>query len=275
MNPFGIDAQYITLVKTFLDLQNRPPENFSEEELDAAIDLVEDLTAEPDVISPDPGVQIRPTVTYTQDQINEEIEKIMDKDVPSDIIQIFSDFTTPKTRPNVSLEDRTKLFDWAVKAVEKLNKLDASNTSVINAIDYLSKAVINPISKKDGKQNTNKQPRKRKAGEKKAKTTKIDKKSRTKKSQPSTPKNDTGSSIEEAADHVKNVYDKMHRETAVQIEDLLKGQTPNLFTDSSIQEAINFSAYTSARSQENLNNKIETNPFEDDDLLNGLSCNIG
>ncbi len=274
MNPFGIDAQYLTLVRLFLDLQNKAPEEFTEEELDAGIDLAEDLTGQPDVVSPKPGVQVKPTASYTQDEINEEIEKILDTEVPSDIIQIFSEFTTPKNRKNVSLEDRTKLFDWAVKAVEKLNKLDASNKSVIDALDYLSKSVINPISKKDGKQNTNKQPRKRKAGEKKAKTTKINKKSGTKKTQPSTPKNDGSSSIEGAEKHVKDAYDKMHRETAVQIEDLMKGETVTLFTDSSIKEALDFSQYDSTRSQENQNNKIDTNPFEDDDLINGLNCNM-
>lgn len=274
MNPFGIDAQYLTLVKAFLDLQNKTVDELSEEELDAGIDLATDMTGESEVVSTNPGVQIKPNITYTDSQIEEEIEKIMDTEVPADIIEIFNNFITPKTKKNVSQEDKAKLFDWAVKAVEKLNKLDASNNAVFEAIDYLSKSIINPIAKKDGKQNPNKSSRQRKKGEKKAKTTKVTKKTRTKKSEPSVPKNDTSSSIEDAKQHVENVYDKMQKETAVQIEELLKGETINFFTDSSIVEAVDFSTYDVSRSTENLNTKIDTNPFDDPDLQNGLNCNI-
>lgn len=272
IDPFGIASQYLTLTNVFYDIQNKLAEDIDPDVLEAGIAAAESMTPQSPTVSPGPGVRLKNNVTATTSQTEDAVERIMEQDVPDDIAYIFDRFITPKTKSSVTTEERNKLFDWAVEAVKKLNNLDLSNESVLNSIDFLSKRIINPISKKNGRKNTTKQPKK--ASKTKVKTAATPKQQRSKKGQPSAPANDTSSSIEEAKAYVEKVHDKMERETAVKIEVLTKGTAINLFTDSIIQDAISFSKYSATRSSENSNNKIDKNPFEDDDLLNGLTCNI-
>ena len=272
LDPFGLASQYLTLVKVFMDIQNVPAEELDAEELEEGIQLAETLVDSAATITTS-GVQLRDRPT-NEESIKLSVKNIIGTSMPIEIIDVFDKYITPKTRKAVSQEDRKKLFDWASKAVGLLHNLDPNSEYpvVLDAINFLSKKVLNPIAKKDGIEGTNKPPRRPRA--KKAKTAPTPRKTRAKKGQPSAPKNDGGQTIEEAEKHVNKVYDKMERETAVKLEELLKGQKPNLFTDSLIQDAISFSRYNPLNVSDAASKPESKNPFEDDDILGSINCNI-
>ena len=273
LDPFGLASQYLTLVKVFMDIQNVPAEQLDAEELEEGIQLAETLVGQSEAITTS-GVQRRDGNITSEENIKLSVNNIIGTSMPLDIIPIFDKYITPKTRQEVSQEDRQKLFDWASKSVGLLRNLDpdGQHSVVSDAVNFLSKKVLNPIAKQNGIQGTNKPPRRSRG--KKAKTTATPRKTRAKKGEPSTPKNDGGTSIEEAEKHVNKVYDKMERETAVKLEELLQGQTPNLFTDFSIQDAINFSRYNPSNAVDTASTPESKNPFEDDDILGSINCNI-
>lgn len=273
LDPFGLASQYLTLVKVFMDIQNVPAEQLDAEELDEAIQLAETLVDGTEVITTS-GVQKRDDRITDEESIKLQVNNIVSTSMPIDIIDIFDKYITPGVKNSVSQEDRKKLFDWASKSVQLLHNLDPNgqHPTVLNAINFLSKKVLNPIAKKDGIEGTNKPPRRPRA--KKAKTAPTPRKTRAKKGEPSAPKNDGGQTIEEAEKHVNKVYDKMERETAVKLEELLKGQKPNLFTDSSIQDAISFSRYNPSSAVDAASKPELSNPFEDDDILSSINCNM-
>jgi len=274
IDPYGIASQYLTLVKTFMDIQNVPATELEGDVIEEGIQAAESLVDQNEVIGSTSGVQLREAVVAGQQALEIEIENIMDKNVPQDIVDIFERYITPKTKKSVTQEERKKLFDWASDAVIKLHNLDPAhrNNNARDSINFLSKKVLNPIAKKDGIKGNNKPPRKPRA--KKTKTAAAPRKTRTKKGEPSTPKNDGGQTIEEAEKHVNKVYDKMERETAVKIEELLQGQQPNQFTSTDIQEAVKFSKYNASVSLGAAAQPETKNPFEDGDILDSVNCNI-
>lgn len=257
-----------------MDIQNVPATELEGDVIEEGIQAAESLVDQNEVIGSTSGVQLREAVVAGQQALEIEIENIMDKNVPQDIVDIFERYITPKTKKSVTQEERKKLFDWASDAVIKLHNLDPAhrNNNARDSINFLSKKVLNPIAKKDGIKGNNKPPRKPRA--KKAKTAAAPRKTRTKKGEPSTPKNDGGQTIEEAEKHVNKVYDKMERETAVKIEELLQGQQPNQFTSTDIQEAVKFSKYNASVSLGAAAQPETKNPFEDGDILDSVNCNI-
>lgn len=274
LDPYGIASQYLTLVKTFMDIQNVPAAELEGDVLEEGIQAAESLVDQNDIVASTSGVQLREAVVAGQQALEIEVENIVDKNVPQDILIIFERFITPKTKKSVTQEERKKLFDWAADAVLKLHNLDPAHrsNSVRDSIDFLSKKVLNPIAKKDGIEGRNKPPRRPRA--KKVKTAATARKTRTKKGEPSTPKNDGGKTIEEAEKHVNKVYDKMERETAVKIDELLQGQEPNKFIDTPIEQAIEFSKYNPSAAMDAATKPELNNPFEDGDILSSINCNI-
>lgn len=274
IDPYGIAAQYLTLVKTFMDIQNVPATELEGDVLEEGIQTAESLVSQSDTIAPTSGVQLTEIVVAGQQALEIEVENIMDNNIPQDIASIFERFITPKTKKSVTQEERKKLFDWASDAVAKLHNLDPAHrsNSVRDSINFLSKKVLNPIAKKDGIEGRNKPPRRPRA--KKTKTAATPRKTRAKKGEPSTPKNDGGKTIEEAEKHVNKVYDKMERETAVKIDELLQGQEPNKFIDTPIEQAIKFSKYSPSAAMDAATKPESNNPFEDGDILSSINCNM-
>lgn len=274
-DPTGADANHIALVDIFLNVQNKAPEDFTDEELDAALLEASLLSLESDRLI---GAAIREKEDYINSQ--KRAEELMGDGVSDDIIIIFDKFLTPKTRKTMSETEIDDLFSWGTETLAELKALDPKNKNEViqNLIDYLSKQVVNPIVRKNRRKNGIKSVTKSpgKSSKKKTTTVKVTRKTKSKKGEPSTPKNERVKSIKEARKHIEKLFDKMEREIAVKIDVLKPGSQLNMFSESNLEDAVSFSKYNMKRSDENLlsglNPKIE-NPFEDNDLLDGLTCN--
>jgi len=237
--------------------------NVTQETLDEATKVLESITpAEPIRIS-----------RKSKGQVTKELVNVMVDAMPDDVADIFDKYINNKTRSQVNDTEIKTLSSWAEDAYSKLQKLDQTD-DVINAIDYISKNIINPINKKYGEQIVTKPKRKAtKSSKAKDKAANVSGQVITKGPKQSAEgiSKEKGSGIINAVDNALNQIEKHRKEVAVKMEELLP--TSNLFTAPDIEEVTNAAQLSLKDLNLPSKEKINKNPFDDDSSYEDFICN--
>jgi hypothetical protein len=256
------DSKVAFLVNTARISRIQNGVNVTQETLDEANKVLESITPAETV-----RVKLRSKGQITKNIVNDMIDAM-----PDDVADIYDKYFNNKTRNQLSEEEIKKLSAWAQDTYEKLQKIEQS-VYVVNAIDYISKHIINPINRKYGEQIITKPKRKAtKSSKAKDKTADGSGKSTTK-----GPKQGTRgvsktkkTGIVEAVDNAKDQIEKHRKEVAVKMEELLPAA--NLFTLGDINEAIDMAQLNPKDLKASKKQKTKQNPYEDDSLLKDFIC---
>jgi hypothetical protein len=194
--------------------------------------------------------------------------------MPDEVANIFDKFINNKTRKQVTDDEVKKLSAWAGDTYSKLQKLE-QNEDVINAINYISKHIINPINKKYGEQIVTKPKRRAaKSSKAKTKTTNVSGKTTTK-----GPKQGAKGvsktkklGIVEAANNAKEQIEKHRKEMAVKMEELLPAA--NFFTVFDIEKAVETAQLSPKDLKTSKKQKSKKNPYDDTSLYEDFICNM-
>lgn len=270
-DPDGIDNKYIAIANIMYirSMDVLDEEEVSEEQLNAAVDMVDNMSPIVDTtITPVTTVKRRTRERKTnlpaQGAIPvEQQASYIVSDFPEDLIKPIQDMLSSMGErvEGIGSDTRAQLFDWAVDTVEKLNKLDPDNEEVIDYISLLNDTIITPIAKKDGRRSDKKQPKKatRKAG----KARKQAAKAKPKPGEPSAPTSYKKGSIQSANRFVTRAYKKKNDELAVKVEELLPTGI-NLFNADEVQDASRLASFNKKtyRSATKKKSDIKNDPFQ-------------
>ena len=258
-NPNSLNARLVNVAK-IIRLQNGV--NVTQETLDEANKVLESIT---------PVGTVRIT-TRSKGQVTKNLVNTMVDAMPDDVADIYDKYINNKTRNQLSEDEVKKLSAWAGDTYTKLQKLEQT-ADVINAIDYISKQIINPINRKYGEQIITK-PKRKATKSSKAKDKAADGSG---KSTAKGPKQGTKgvsktkkTGIVEAVDNAKDQIEKHRKEVAVKMEELLPAA--NLFTLGDINEAIDMAQLSPKDLKASKKQKTKQNPYDDDSLFKDFIC---
>lgn len=256
-DPTGLAAEHISLVEQFFF----QIAEFTDEQLDRMTEQAknEGVAEEGKTIRPK---KTKGKKTPSEMQRDEDIEAIL-FDMTNDQAIIFDKVLSAKTNQdleNIPSEDRENIKNWALDAIKKLGKLDASEQ-----VELLLDTVINPISKLTNEFN-NRDGSTKRVTKKKSKSPTGTKKDGTTAGKKGDTSEVKGNSIKGAAGAVERIYDS--KEVKVEIEDLISTSTESIYTIKETTEAKRTYKFTKKAYKQNLSKaeKPETDPFEDSDL---------
>lgn len=256
-DPTGLAAEHISLAEQFFF----QIADFTDERLDAMLQQLENETTaeEGKTIT---SKKKRTKTTLSEEERQTRIENIV-SDLTDDQVDIYDKLLQAKNNEdleNISLEDRENIKSWALDAIKKLSKLDASDE-----IAFLTDIIINPLSKVTNEFN-NRDGSTKRVTKKESKTSDGSKKTKSNAGKQSDTSEVTGNTITGAAGEVEKMYDK--KEIKVELTELISLDSPSLFTQSATDKAKSTYKFTKKSYKENLSKteKPKTDPFEDSDL---------
>lgn len=256
------DSRVAWLVNTARIARIQNGVNVTQETLDEANKVLE-------IISPKETIRVK---LRSKGQITKNIINNVVDAMPDDIVNIYDKYFNSKTRDQLSEEEIKKLSAWAQDTYEKLQKIEQS-VYVVNAIDYISKHIINPINRKYGEQIITK-PRRKAAKSSKAKDKATDD---SRKSTAKGPKQGAKgisktkkTGIVEAVENAKEQIEKHRKEVAVKMEELLPAA--NLFTAVEIDKAVEMAQLSPKDLKASKKQKSKKNPYDDDSFYKDFIC---
>ena len=258
-SPNGVAAKLLNAVK-MVRLQDGV--NVTEETLDEANKTLNSISN---------NQPIRIT-KKSKGQITKDLINVMVDTMPDDVADIFDKYINTKTRNQLKEDEIKRLSSWASDTYSKLKKLDETE-DVVNAIDYISKNIINPINKKYGEQvSTNPGKRGQKSNKGKAKTANVSAKPATEGPAQSTEgiSEKTKSGIINSSENAKNQIDKHRKEMAVKMEQLLPSS--NSFTAPDIDEAIKTAELAANALAQSKKETINKDPYSDPSSFEDFNC---
>lgn len=264
--PEGADAIYLAAVNNYF-LKKTSTGDLNGADLDAAIDGINQT-------STNDGAIIRPVAEPLVDETTmRAMELVEGRNLTDEIAQIYDDFLVDSSQ--VPLNQKQKLYDWALDTVEKLYTLDSQNPTVKDYIEILNEDIINQLYKSDGFTSTRKQPKR--VIKKEAKAAEAVEEPKPRADQPSAPAPDSTKTPEGTKEYITSQYKKKAAEKARRIDEFFKnytGQTAQ-FTASSKKTAKATAKFTKVDYDANITEaKVEVSPFTDPDIINDInSCN--